>query len=52
MEKKMENDMETGGVWGFRKLNLSDYIGEIISIHVYIYIYVYIYIHIPYGNLI
>ena len=28
MEKKMENEMETGGIWGFKELKLSYYIGE------------------------
>ena len=23
MEKKMENEMETGGIWGFKELRLS-----------------------------
>ena len=26
MEKKMENEMETAGIWGFKELNLSYYI--------------------------
>ena len=28
MEKKMENEMETGGVYGFKELRLSYSIGE------------------------
>ena len=28
MEKKMENEMETGGIWGFKELKLCYYIGE------------------------
>ena len=28
MEKKMENEMETGEIWGFKELKLSYYIGE------------------------
>ena len=28
MEKKMENEMETGGIQGFKELKLSYYIGE------------------------
>ena len=27
MEKKMENEMETGGTSGFKEINLSYYIG-------------------------
>ena len=23
MEKKMENEMETGGIWGFKELNAT-----------------------------
>ena len=28
MEKKMENEMETGGIQGFKELKSSYYIGE------------------------
>ena len=28
MEKKMENEMETGGIWEFKELKLSYYSGE------------------------
>ena len=37
METKMEHDMETGEIQGFRKLNLSYYIGGTILITIYIY---------------
>ena len=36
MEKKMEHEMETGGIWGFKGLKLSYYIGETPIIY-YIY---------------
>ena len=36
MEKKMENEMETGGIWGLRNLILSYYIGETLLFTVYI----------------
>ena len=29
MEKKMENEMETGVIWGFKELKLSYYKGYI-----------------------
>ena len=29
MEKKMENEMEAGGIQGFKELRLSYYIGEV-----------------------
>ena len=31
MENKMENEMETGGIWGFSKLKLIYYIGETLN---------------------
>ena len=34
----MEKKMETGGIWGFKELNLSYYIGETLLFY-YIYIY-------------
>ena len=40
MEKKMESEMETGGIYGFKELSLSFYIGESLLITIYIYIYV------------
>ena len=40
----MEKDMETGGRQGFKELNLSYYIGEILC-----YLIIYIYTH--YGSL-
>ena len=36
MEKKMENEMETGGIYGFKELNSSYYIGETILTNVYL----------------
>ena len=42
MEKKMENEMETGGISGFKELELSYYIGGTILITIYTH----------YGNLI
>ena len=36
MEKKMENEMETGGIEGFKELRLSYYIGETLFFY-YIY---------------
>ena len=42
MEKKMENEMETGGIKGFKELNLSYYIGVTILFTIYTH----------YGNLI
>ena len=42
MEKKMENEMETGGIEGFRELKLSYYIGETLLFTIYTH----------YGNLI
>ena len=46
MEKKMENEMETGGNIGIKELKLSYYIGETLLFTIYIYIYTH------YGNLI
>ena len=43
MEKKMENEMETGGIQGFKEFKLSYYTGET-PINYYIYTH--------YGNLI
>ena len=37
MEKTMGNDMETGGASGFKGLDLSYYIGEILLFITYIY---------------
>ena len=42
MEKKMENEMETGGIWGFKGLNLSYYFRETLLFAIYTH----------YGNLI
>ena len=42
MEKNMENDMETGGILGFREFKLSYYIGEALLFTIYTH----------YGNLI
>ena len=42
MEKKMENEMETGGILGFKGLKLSYHIGETLLFTVYTH----------YGNLI
>ena len=42
MEKKMENEMETGGIWGFKELKFSYYIGGTILFTIYTH----------YGNLI
>ena len=42
MEKKMENEMETGGIEGFKELKLSYYNGETLSFTIYNH----------YGNLI
>ena len=36
MEKKMENEMGTGGIWGFKELKLSQYIGETLLFTIYI----------------
>ena len=44
MEKKMENEMETGGIEGFKELKLSYYIKETLLFTIYIYTH--------YGNLI
>ena len=35
MEKKMENEMETGGIWGFKEQKLSYYIGETLLFTIY-----------------
>ena len=35
----MENEMETGGIWGFKELKLSYYIGENLLFTICIYIY-------------
>ena len=42
MDKKMENEMETGGILGFSELKLSYYIGETLLSTIYT----------RYGNLI
>ena len=42
MQKNMENEMETGGIWGFKELKLSYYIGETLLCTIYTH----------YGNLI
>ena len=42
MDKKMENEMETGGIQGFQELKLSYYIGETLLFTIYTH----------YGNLI
>ena len=42
MEKKMENEMETGGTQGFKELELIYYIGETLLFAIYTH----------YGNLI
>ena len=42
MEKKMENEMETGEIQGYKELNLSYYIGETLLFTIYTH----------YGNLI
>ena len=42
MEKKMENEMETGGIEGFKEPKLSYYIGETLLFTIYTH----------YGNLI
>ena len=42
MDKKMENEMETGGILGFKELNLSCHIGETLLFTIYTH----------YGNLI
>ena len=39
MEKKMERNMEAGGIWGCKELELSYYIGETLSFSLSIYIY-------------
>ena len=36
MEKKMENEMETGGIPGFKELKLSYYIGGTLLFFPYI----------------
>ena len=41
-EQKVENEMETGGIQGFKELNLSYYIGETTLLTIYTY----------YGNLV
>ena len=47
--EKMENDMETGGIWGFKELRLSYHTGYK---HIYIYICIYSQICFPhYSNL-
>ena len=48
MEKKMENEMESGGIKGLKGPKLSYYIGETLLFTIYIYIYIYTH----YGNLI
>ena len=35
MEKKMENEMETGGIEGLKELKLSCYIGETLLVTIY-----------------
>ena len=35
MEKNMKHEIETGGIWGFKGLNLSYYIGETPLINYY-----------------
>ena len=42
MEKNMENEMDTGGIWGFRERKLSYYIGETLLFTIYTH----------YGNLV
>ena len=42
MEKNMDNDMETGGIQGFKELKLSHYIGETLLFTIYTH----------YGNLV
>ena len=42
MEKKMEDEMETGGIWGFKELESSYYIWETLLFTIYTH----------YGNLI
>ena len=42
MENKMKNEMETGGISGFKELELSYYIGETLLSTIYTH----------YGNLI
>ena len=37
MEKKMENKMETGVIWGFKELKLSYSIGETLLFTIYIW---------------
>ena len=36
MENEMESEMQTEGIYGFKELNLSYFIGKNLSIH-YIY---------------
>ena len=38
LEKNVENEMETGGIWNFKELNLSYHIEETTLISIYIYI--------------
>ena len=40
MEKKMENEMEAGGIQGFKELELSYYIGESLLFTIYTHIMV------------
>ena len=43
MEKKMDNEMEIGGIQGAKELNSSYCAGETTLVIMYIYIYTYIY---------
>ena len=43
MEKKMEHEMEAGGIQGFQELNFHGYMGEPYYLsHIYIYVHIYI----------
>ena len=35
MEKKIENEMEAGGIWGFKEHKLNYYIGETLLFTIY-----------------
>ena len=37
MEKNMENETETGGIYGFKELKSSYYIGETLLFTIYTY---------------
>ena len=40
MDKKIENEMETGGIQGFKELQSNYFIGETLLVTIYVYIYI------------